>query len=193
MKVCIYNTDNEMIMQGVNKPNIYKDEHDNTYIDYNDSKIQVTIEEMITENPEPTATQKRTGTQWIRENGVTIKRTIIEDKTPEELEAEALQAQQKSMKDIDNAIENHMDAEALAWGYQVDGKGSIDRAISYIGSAIQEWDLEGQMFKNWRDGIWTYVYIELQKVENGERELPTPESVLTEIPQIETYKNELGL
>jgi len=99
---------------------------------------------------------------------------------------EQLKAQTK--KEIDQSIENHFNIKAKEWGYD-----NIDRAITYENSTIAEWKNEAIMFKTWRDRVWYYVYLELQKVENGTRELPTPESVLTEIPTLESIADELGV
>lgn len=91
-------------------------------------------------------------------------------------------------KGIDDSIENHFDSKSKEWGYT-----NIDRAVSYVGSANQEWNNEAIMFKTWRDRVWLYIYDEMIKIQQGLRDFPTPESVLTEIPTLESIADELGV
>ena len=55
---------------------------------------------------------------------------------------------------------------------------------SYTASTNPQWAAEAIAFVAWRDGVWAYSYAELAKVQAGEREQPTPEEFLTELPAI---------
>lgn len=105
--------------------------------------------------------------------------------------------------ELDLLIENHMDSEAKEWGYTV----GIDRAITYILTkeeydsfyAINPncdeiiWHKEGKMFRAWRLAIWKYIVGQLALIESGQREFPSNEELLLELPKIETYQAQQGL
>lgn len=55
---------------------------------------------------------------------------------------------------------------------------------SYVASTNPQWAAEAQAFVGWRDRVWSYVYLELAKVQAGEREQPSVETFLTEIEPI---------
>ena len=93
-----------------------------------------------------------------------------------------LEAMDKQKRDIDSAIENHLDDTASLWGYK-----NIDRVISYINSTNEEWQSEAVKFQSWRDAVWAYVLAEMIRVENGEREIPTADEVIIELPKLEDF------
>lgn len=55
---------------------------------------------------------------------------------------------------------------------------------SYIGSTVGVWASQAAAFVAWRDNVWQYAYLELAKVQAGEREQPTIEAFLLELPEI---------
>lgn len=77
------------------------------------------------------------------------------------------------------AIQSHIDAKAQERGY--DGGQTI---ATYVASTVEPWAAEAQAFVAWRDAVWVYAYSELAKVENGEREPPTPEDFCIELPAL---------
>lgn len=56
---------------------------------------------------------------------------------------------------------------------------------SYVNSTIPQWSAEATAFVAWRDQVWAYALAELDKVQNGEREQPSVESFLAELPVFE--------
>jgi hypothetical protein len=88
-----------------------------------------------------------------------------------------------TLRDYDIAIERELDADAEAAGYR-DPLGripSIDRACSYAGypNPYQE---EAQKFVLRRALAWQYAYQVKSAVEVGEREQPTIEQLISELP-----------
>lgn len=89
---------------------------------------------------------------------------------------------------IINLVQNHLDKNAKEWGYD-----NIYTAIGYIGDPHIEFDLEGQMFRNWRSDVWVYVNQELAKLQQGLRTIPTEAEAIAELPLLDTYRTQLGL
>ena len=56
---------------------------------------------------------------------------------------------------------------------------------SYVNSTIEQWASEAQAFVAWRDAVWLYALAELDKVQKGEREQPSVEDFLAELPEFE--------
>lgn len=54
---------------------------------------------------------------------------------------------------------------------------------SYVNSTIEQWAAEAQAFVAWRDQVWVYALAELNKVRSGEREQPSVEDFLNELPE----------
>lgn len=55
---------------------------------------------------------------------------------------------------------------------------------SYVNSTIEQWATEAKAFVAWRDAVWLYALAELDKVQNGERDQPSAEDLLTEMPEV---------
>ncbi|EJC75573.1 hypothetical protein Rleg10DRAFT_5793 [Rhizobium leguminosarum bv. trifolii WSM2012] len=55
---------------------------------------------------------------------------------------------------------------------------------SYIASTVKPWADQAQAFVAWRDSVWQHSYLELAKVQAGEREQPTIDQFLAELPEI---------
>jgi hypothetical protein len=53
---------------------------------------------------------------------------------------------------------------------------------SYSSSTNESWQAEALAFIAWRDAVWVYSYTEFAKMENQEREVPTIEDFITELP-----------
>lgn len=56
---------------------------------------------------------------------------------------------------------------------------------SYVNSTVREWATEAQAFVVWRDQVWAYALGELDKVKSGQREQPSVEDFLAELPAFE--------
>ncbi|OWV94432.1 hypothetical protein ATY81_12570 [Rhizobium sp. R72] len=59
-----------------------------------------------------------------------------------------------------------------------------DSLASYVASTNPAWKAEAQAFVAWRDAVWQYAYSELAKVQAGEREQPSIDDFLLELPEI---------
>ena len=84
-----------------------------------------------------------------------------------------------TLADYENAIQGLVDSTATEKMFR-DGV----TLASYVSSTNPQWAAEAQAFVAWRDAVWAYSYTELAKVQAGEREQPTPEDFLTDLPAI---------
>lgn len=89
--------------------------------------------------------------------------------------------------DYSNAIQLHIDATAQVRQY-ADG---ISLA-SYDSSTNATWAAEAQTFVAWRDQVWAYAFLELEKVKNGQRPQPSIEEFLQELPVISWPQDNTG-
>lgn len=58
----------------------------------------------------------------------------------------------------------------------------------YVASTNPQWAAEAQAFVAWRDAVWLYAYAELDKVMAGQREQPSVEAFIEELPVLEWQK-----
>ena len=75
------------------------------------------------------------------------------------------------------ALRDHLDAAARSRRYD-----DIHTAISYRDDPNPQYAAEGQALFAWRSAVWTYAEAELAKVEAGERDIPTVEAFVAELP-----------
>lgn len=75
------------------------------------------------------------------------------------------------------AIKAHLDATANHGQY--DG---IQTAITYRDDPNPRYAAEGLALFNWRSAVWTYATAELDRVTTGQREIPTVEEFIAELP-----------
>jgi hypothetical protein len=96
-------------------------------------------------------------------------------------EALYLEAQNPPLTEQDyaRAVQEHVDATARGRGY--DSGVSL---ASYADSAVPIWAAEAAAFVAWRDAVWTYAYAQLALVQAGERDEPTIEALVGELPAI---------
>lgn len=78
------------------------------------------------------------------------------------------------------AVEAHVDDTARSRDYR-----SADSLAGYVASGVPQWQAEAQAFVAWRDAVWVQVFSTLGAVQAGEREAPTPEGLVGELPGIE--------
>ncbi|MDH0126693.1 hypothetical protein N7376_22205 [Brucella intermedia GD04153] len=97
--------------------------------------------------------------------------------TPEMKQATALAAAVETYR---KAIQSLIDGKAQEKQYD-DGNS----LASYVNSTVPEWAAEAQTFVVWRDQVWAYALAELLKVQKAEREQPTVDDFLAELPAFE--------
>lgn len=80
-----------------------------------------------------------------------------------------------------DAIQFHMDAVARTYNYD-----DIKSAVTYAEEpVVPRFQQEGRAFRAWRSLVWGYAYTQLDLVMSGEREQPTIEQILSELPGLE--------
>ena len=78
------------------------------------------------------------------------------------------------------AIQSHMDSTAQAYGYD-----DVKAAVTYADEpAVPKFQAEGRAFRAWRSLVWSHTYGVLDEVQAGEREQPTVEEVIAELPEL---------
>ncbi|PWJ78340.1 hypothetical protein C7441_1165 [Pseudaminobacter salicylatoxidans] len=92
----------------------------------------------------------------------------------------AAEAQATTVELFRVAIQSHVDMVASSRRYD-----SGNSLASYVASGNAQWAAEAQAFVGWRDAVWIHAYAELDKVLAGERQQPTVEAFLAELPFIE--------
>lgn len=93
---------------------------------------------------------------------------------PEQKQAAAIEA---ALATYRTAIQSLIDAKAQEKQYD-----SGATLASYVNSTVAEWAEQAQAFVAWRDAVWVYAFTELEKVQSGEREQPSVEDFLAELP-----------
>lgn len=84
---------------------------------------------------------------------------------------------QRQLDDYSRAIQAHLDATARERQYD-----SIHTLIGYRGDPNPEFAAEAEAGFVWRSAVWTYANAELAKVMAGQREQPTVEDFIAELP-----------
>lgn len=94
-------------------------------------------------------------------------------------EQKAAEAEAAAVETFRSAIQAHVDATAQSRNY--DNGNSL---ASYVASTNTQWAGEAQAFVAWRDAVWSYAYSELDRVVSGEREKPSVDGFVSELPAI---------
>lgn len=96
----------------------------------------------------------------------------------------AEQKQQEKLAGVINGYRSAIQAliDGTANEHQYDSGATL---ASYVNSTIEQWASEAQAFVAWRDTVWLYALAELDKVQRGERDQPSVEDFLAELPVFE--------
>jgi len=93
-------------------------------------------------------------------------------------EQKQAQAQAALLSSFRAAVQTHLDAKAQERQYD-----NAFTLASYVTSTNAAWAAEAQSFVAWRDQVWAYALGELDKVQAGERGVPTVEAFIAELPR----------
>lgn len=117
---------------------------------------------------EPGKMYKVSGEGWVSED---IPAPEPEPE-PEPLTPEQVQANKVW------AVQFYMDSAARELGYD-----SISNAITYAEEpAVPKFQEEGKAFRAWRSLVWEKCYQILDEVQEGKRDIPTDEELISELP-----------
>jgi hypothetical protein len=92
----------------------------------------------------------------------------------------AVEAQADLQEQFRAVNQAHVDILAKSRNYD-----SGNSLASYVASTNAQWAAEAQAFVAWRDAVWLHAYAELDKTLSGEREIPTINQFIGELPVIE--------
>lgn len=82
---------------------------------------------------------------------------------------------------LSDAVQGHMDAAAQAAGYD-----DIKSAVTYADEpSVSQFQTEGQQFRAWRSLCWAACYEVMAAVAAGERDVPTADELIAELPALE--------
>lgn len=95
----------------------------------------------------------------------------------QQIAVEATSREAQIVDQYRNAVQAFIDSHASERQYD-----SGATLASYVNSTIPEWAAEAQTFVIWRDQVWAYALGELDKVKTGQREQPSVEELLAELP-----------
>lgn len=122
--------------------------------------------------------------QWCNKNNAYIEEIEKKDgvrrfqiKAIQEPTAEEKNAQIQAQ--LTNAVQHVLDNEAQKLNYD-----SCLSVCSYVDTGVSKFDDEGKAFRAWRSAVWAKGYEILNAVLAGEREIPTEEELLAELPSL---------
>lgn len=79
-----------------------------------------------------------------------------------------------------SAIQRHLDAAAVTAGYD-----DIKTAVTYAEeSAVPKFQAEGLALRAWRSRVWDYCFEQIAAMQTGQRELPSSEMLIAELPAL---------
>lgn len=88
--------------------------------------------------------------------------------------------QEEIKKAMTDGVQKWMDSVAQTRGYD-----NIHTACSYVNSTDEIFAREGKACLQWRDVVWRTCYNILDEVMAGEREIPTLEELIEELPKLD--------
>lgn len=81
---------------------------------------------------------------------------------------------------LTKAVQEYMDATVQTRGYD-----NINSACSYAASTDAVFLAEAQACVAWRDKVWRFCYNTLAQVLAGQRDIPTADQLISELPTLE--------
>lgn len=108
-----------------------------------------------------------------------VTRIVSEAELNDVLRPYGLTLPAPTQADYSRAIQQHIDAVARAEPRDFD---SGFAAATYVTSTNPKYAADAQAFVAWRDAVWTYAYGELARVQSADREQPTIEALIAELP-----------
>lgn len=81
---------------------------------------------------------------------------------------------------LTKAVQEYMDATVQTRGYD-----NINSACSYSTSTDAAFLAEAQACVAWRDKVWRYCYNALAQVLAGQRDIPTADQLISELPELD--------
>ena len=85
-----------------------------------------------------------------------------------------------TQQDYAAAVQKHIDAMAVSRGY-ADGVA----LAGYVASNVATWAYEAHAFIAWRDAVLDYAYAQLAAVQVGQRQQPTVQGLIGELPSVD--------
>ena len=82
-------------------------------------------------------------------------------------------------KQLTDAVQGVLDSKAQELLYD-----SCLSVCSYIDTGVAKFDAEGRAFRAWRSSVWAKGYEILAQVQSGQREIPTKEQLIAELPKL---------
>ena len=80
---------------------------------------------------------------------------------------------------LNKAVQDYMDTTVKTRGYD-----NIHTACTYATSTDETFVKEGTACVAWRDKVWRHCYDTLAEVLAGERDIPTAEELIAELPEL---------
>lgn len=81
---------------------------------------------------------------------------------------------QKRLTDV---VQAQLDEKAQQYGYD-----NIFTACTYVNSTNNKFRSQALAFIDWRDRVWIHCYTVLDDVQQGNREVPTEQMLINELP-----------
>jgi hypothetical protein len=116
-------------------------------------------------------------TEWDAQR---ITRIANETELSDVLRSKGLTVPAPTQQDYAAAVQKHIDALAVSRGY-ADGVA----LAGYVASNVATWAYEAHAFIAWRDAVWDYVYAQLAAVQAGQRQQPTVQGLIGELPSVD--------
>ena len=115
------------------------------------------------------------------EHNVLTGTTEIVPWTDQEIAERAGVARDHLQQELTSFVQSHLDLTARAYGYD-----DIRAAVSYADEpAVPKFQAEGSAMRAWRSLVWAHCNQVLMDVQSGQREPPTPEQLLAELPSVD--------
>jgi len=89
-------------------------------------------------------------------------------------------APQPSVSAYSAAIDAKVEAAARGRGYN-----SAAHMASYVASTVPAWAAEAATFVAWRDAVWSWALVELERVRAGEIAAPAIDDLIAAMPVVQ--------